>query len=186
MSDVRKFQHFGVELKKIRQGAKKSLDDVSEAVELPTTELQRIEHGAVRPKQALILLLAAYFNLSRPKTTQLLNLAGYKSPEKSSASSLPWQKALQQLAGQHGSGIQQILLAFSETASEDKVLYTDATSVNVSPSGVVIEFAQRSSTEKQEKPRIAARVGMSVNHAYRFKEILQQALTELESKRDSN
>ena len=77
MNENSKYYNFGGQLKKIRLDANKTIDDVSGAVELSVDRLRQIELGEIRPQEELIFLLASYFNLSFPKTQNLLRLAGY-------------------------------------------------------------------------------------------------------------
>lgn len=176
MSEPRKFQDFGNQLKRIRLEANKTINDVSGAVELSSEKLQQIELGEVRPREELVFLLSSYFNLSFPKTQHLLRLAGYgkkventQTEFKSLFGSLPANKA-------HDS--QQFFLAISDLYDE-RTLYTNETSVNVSSSGVVIEFLQSAATNRDNQPKTIAKVGMSIEHAYQLRDILQHALDNL-------
>ena len=133
MKEIRRFQSFGVQLKKIRLEANKTLDDVSGAVELSSDKLRQIELGSVRPKQGLIFLLAGYFNLSFPKTQQLLQLAGYDG--NSAGDSQAKSRALfGNIPTRKIKDIQHFFFAISDLG-EEKTVYTNETSVNVSNSG---------------------------------------------------
>ncbi len=184
MSESRKFQDFGGQLKKIRLDANKSLDDVSGAVELSNDKLEQIELGVVRPKEELIFLLASYFNLSFPRTQHLLRLAGYgkrvaentKTDFKSLFSNLPTSKIQDS---------QQFFLAIADF-NDDRAIYTNETSVNVSNSGVVIEFLQSTAINRDNQSKTIAKIGMSIEHAHQLRDILQHALDNLRKSQKDN
>ena len=184
MSSSNKFQDFGGQLKKIRLDANKTIDDVSGAVELSTRKLKQIELGEVRPKEELIFLLASYFNLSFPKTQQLLNLAGYNKKIIDSTKE-EFQTFFGNLSGRKTQDTQQVFLAITDL-SDEKTFYTNETSVNVSNSGVVIEFLQSAAINRNNRPKTVAKVGMSVEHAYQLRDILQHALANLKKSQKDN
>lgn len=178
----KKFQDFGAQLKKIRLNASKTISDVSGAIELPEDKLKQIEKGESRPAEELIFLLANYFDLSFTKTQHLLRLAGYskkitnsvEAEFKSLFNNLPANK----------SDEPQILLAITDL-KDDRAVYTNETRVNVSSSGVVIEFLQCASVNRNNRPKTVSKIGMSVEHAYRLRDILNHALADLRSQKDN-
>ena len=177
MSDNKKFQDFGGQLKKIRLGANKSINDVSGAVELPVNQLKQIELGEVRPKAELIFLLANYFVLSFEKTQQLLRLAGYTRKGKGDKNK-GLHSVLGGLPSQRSEDSQRVLLIVPEL-NDERTTYINETSVNVSNSGVVIEFLQSATISRDNQAKIIAKVGMSVEHASQLRSILQKALANL-------
>ena len=177
MSDNKKFQDFGGQLKKIRLGANKSIDDVSGAVELPVNQLKQIELGEVRPKAELIFLLANYFVLSFEKTQQLLRLAGYTRKGKGGKNK-GLHSVLGGLPSQRSEDSQRVLLIVPEL-NDERTTYINETSVNVSNSGVVIEFLQSATISRDNQAKTIAKVGMSVEHASQLRSILQKALANL-------
>ena len=177
MSDNKKFQDFGGQLKKIRLGANKSIDDVSGAVELPVDKLKRIELGEVRPKAELIFLLANYFVLSFEKTQQLLRLAGYARKGKGGKNK-GLHSVLGGLPSERSEDSQRVLLIVPEL-NDERTTYINETSVNVSNSGVVIEFLQSATISRDNQAKVIAKVGMSVEHASQLRSILQKALANL-------
>ena len=177
MSESSKFQDFGGQLKRIRLDAKKTIDDVSGAVELSVDKLVQIEMGTVRPKEELIFLLASYFNLSFSKTQQLLRLAGYK--KKIVGDSQGFESLFKNLPINKLHDPQQILVAISEL-SDDRAIYINETKVNVSSSGVVVEFLQSATINRDNRAKTISKVGMSVEHAHQLCDILQRALSKLD------
>ena len=183
MSDNKKFHDFGGQLKKIRLDANKSIDDVSGAIELSVDRLRQIEGGEVRPEEEVVFLLAGYFKLSPATTQQLLRLAGYSKKligRTGRPDSLSGNVSSRRL-----SDSQQIVVAISELGS-DRAIYINETSVNVSRSGVVIEFLQSAAINRDNQAKTIAKIGMSVEHAYQLRDILQHALSNLKRQREAD
>ena len=181
MSVNKKYHDFGGQLKKIRLDANKSIDDVSGAVELSVDQLKRIELGEVRPEEEMVFLLAGYFRLSFARTQQLLRLAGYSKKLAGRAKEL--NAFLGGTFSRRSSEPQQIVVAISEFGS-DRAVYINETSVNVSHSGVVIEFLQSAAISRDNQAKTIAKIGMSVEHAYQLRDILQHALANLKRQRE--
>lgn len=184
MSEEKNYQRFGGQLKKIRLEAKKTLTDVSGAVELPEDKLSKIEKGTLRPREDLIFLLANYFKLSKPQTQQLRHLAGYrekrrKTPSQANQSPADLKMHLEDFIGRHLADSAGLLLTFTEPM-QDKALYTNKTDVNISHNGVIIQFSQSTFMEKGHISMPVAKVGMSLEHAQQFSKILIQALKKIE------
>src|ERR1700712_4992722 len=79
------FKMLGDHLKYLREQLKESLIEVSGAVEIETTDLQRIEQGEERPSEDILLLLIQHYNMQDQEAVQLWELAGYdgdNSPHK--------------------------------------------------------------------------------------------------------
>ena len=180
MENKQQFVAFGNKLKAIRLKSKKTINDVSGAVELPVDQLKRIEKGSMQPAEELVCLLASYFKLSRSETKTWLRLAGYDANAKSDPIADQLRNIIRHMTGGRGE-VQQLWLAVPEASPEDRVLYTDETSVNVSRSGVVVEFLASNSAQRQQKAKSVAKVGMSVEHARQLCGILQRALTNLKA-----
>ena len=177
MSGSGRFTDFGGQLKKIRLNANKTIDDVSGAVELSVDRLRQIEMGEVRPEEDLVCLLASYFKLSLPKTQHLLSLAGYKVRMTDGAKGL--ESIVKNFPGNKLRDPQQILVAISEMVDE-RAIYINETKVNVSSSGVVVEFLQSATINRDNRPKTISKIGMSVEHAYQLCDILQRALSKLD------
>ena len=184
MSESRKFQDLGGQLKKLRLDANKTIEDVSGAVELSADRLKQIEIGSIRPKEELIFLLASYFNLSFPKTQHLLWLAGYNKKVIQNAK-IDFRSLFNNASSKKVHDSRQILLAIPNL-QDDRTIYTNETSVNVSNSGVVIEFLQSATINQNNEAKTIAKVGMSVEHAYQLRDILQHALANLKRSQKDN
>ena len=182
MKEAKQFENLGGQLKKIRLDANKTLTDVSGALELSERQLSAIERGEERPHEELILLLASYFKLSKMQTQKLLYLAGYnKGSQKAKARSKKDNFAafLEDFLGKHMLDSQHFMIAFSEKIQE-KAIYTNETSVNVSQNGVIIKFAQSTFVDKAAISVPVAKVGMSLEHAHQLNKILTKALKKVE------
>ena len=180
MRDNKKYQNLGIQLKKLRLEANKTINDVSGAIELPASHLKKIETGEMRPHIELIHLLSSYFDLSKQQTKQLLNLAGYNRQQSNSAElKESFQNILENIIGHKISDSSQIMFAVSEDVKEERVaLYVDETHINVSHNGMMIEFRQSNS---KDDAKVIAKVGMSLEHAYKLKDTLRKALKNLEA-----
>lgn len=188
MNSNGKYQSFGKYLKKIRLEAKKTIDDVSGAVELPVAQLQKIEAGEVRPHQDLVYLLASYFKLGQYKMTTMLNLAGYKE-HKSSNEDIKdnFQAILEKIIGHKLGDGPQIMVAFSnEGSSNDQLaVFTNGMRFSVNNQGMIIEFLQQKNSRHKKAYKVVSRVGMSIDHAHKLKDTLQQALDKLQNDNDN-
>ncbi len=78
------FRTLGKHLKILRENQRKSLAEVSGAVEIDTDVLERIEKGEERPSEDLLMLLVSYFDLKDHEAVQLWDSAGYVRSEKDS------------------------------------------------------------------------------------------------------
>ena len=65
------FRTLGSHLKDLRESRRKSLDEVSGAIEIDTDTLERIEIGEERPSEDLLMLLINYFDLQDHEAVKL-------------------------------------------------------------------------------------------------------------------
>lgn len=77
MTNQRPYESFGRQIKKLRAQTKRSLIDVSGAVEIKPEDLNRIESGELQPSEELVVLFVNHFDLSEDDASQLWQLAGY-------------------------------------------------------------------------------------------------------------
>ena len=153
------FQILGKRLKRIREDLRESLDDVSGAVEVDTDILERIELGAERPSEDLLMLLINHFGIQESEAVQLWESAGYGQPE-------PDERRFSSYDMQTKPTM--VLLAI-----DARVLYSDNVMIAGSPQGLVLNFAQMTG---QQKPMPVARVGMSYEQAEEVLHALQQTI----------
>lgn len=154
------FKTLGTHLRYLREQLKQSLAEVSGAVEIDQKVLERIEAGAERPAEDILLLLISHFEVQDNDAVQLWELAGYES------------EASERI--RPGGDVQQpgknvvMFLAF-----DMRTVYTDSLDVHSNQAGVVLNFSQ---TAGQDRSVPVARLGMSYDQAEQVVQTMQQAL----------
>lgn len=160
------YQSFGQELKKLRSKAAKSPAEVSSAVEIDESRLQKYEAGEQRPSEDILLLLIQHFNLKDDQATELWNLAGYSgNPDEE-----------QYFMNDESGNAQQVTVGV--TPHDARIVYTDMIQVMVNNYGVIINFMQGAGPSSQ--PLAVSRVGMSKEHARSVLEVLKKTLDQSE------
>jgi transcriptional regulator with XRE-family HTH domain len=162
MSDKRQplpFKSLGIRLKTIRQKLQESVADVSGAVEIDESMLQRIEQGSERPSEDILLLLISHFGMRDDEAASLWQLAGYDPPHDHDHD-LPDDLK----------NDRNLVLVM---AVDPRVMYSDNIQVQINPNGVVMNFSQASTSGR---PLTTARVGMSREQAYNVLRSLQETL----------
>lgn len=166
MSDVNKslpYESLGSILRRLREGSRESLAEVSGAVEIDETALDRIEAGTERPSEDILLLLISHFAVADDKAAELWQLAGY---DKAADDDAPEQAA---------NGRPQTLMVMIDP----RVMYSDQVEVVANNQGVVLNFSQNAGQNGQ--PLTVARIGMSQDQAKMVMGILHQALYDLDN-----
>src|ERR1700748_2828432 len=75
------YETLGSQLRHLRERNRESMAEVSGAVEIDETELSKIEAGAERPSEDILLLLISHFAVEDDKAAELWQLAGYDRQE---------------------------------------------------------------------------------------------------------
>jgi transcriptional regulator with XRE-family HTH domain len=148
----------GEKLKRFREVHKESLAEASEAVEIPTDMLERIEHGKECPSEDVLTLLISHFGVHEQDAGQLWEWAGYGRTIEGHAD------ALQDIANK---------AAVVLVALDSRVMYTNGASLHADQNGVTLSFSQ-AGLQQQSVP--VARVGMSWELAAQVMTLLQQAV----------
>lgn len=162
MSEPNKpFTSLGNHLKYVREQAKQSLAEVSGAVEIDESYLQRIEEGVERPGEDILLLLISHFGVKDREAVQLWESAEYDSAIPDDFKS---ENELAQL------GNKQVVMLM---AMDMRTVYSDGLEVLATPAGVTMNFTQTLSGS-QVSP--VARVGMSQQQAEQVIKSMQTAL----------
>lgn len=164
MSENKRTQHpyqkLGDKLKSVRVGLKRSVSEVSGAVEIDDKALEQIERGEQRPAEEILALLISYFDLKDDEASNIWKLAGYD--DKSTSSS-----------------VFELNQPIAMMMPMDlRVVYTDMVHVMINNYGVVMNFMQSSGQKNQ--PLAVSRIGMSKEHARSVLEILDQSLKQAE------
>ncbi len=161
MSEVEKpFTSLGNHLKYVREQSRQTLAEVSGAVEIEQTQLERIEDGVERPAEDILLLLISHFGVKDREAVQLWELAEYDSevPDE-----LKPDEPLQLNAKN------TVMLL----AMDMRTMYSDGLDVTVNPSGVTLTFNQAMGGSQMAP---VAKVGMSHQQAELVIKTLQQAM----------
>jgi transcriptional regulator with XRE-family HTH domain len=158
---MRPFKRLGDHLKSLREKKNETLAEVSGAVEIDTEELETIERGTERPSEDILMLLISHFGMQDNEAVRLWELAGYDKSQRTKSEDNLITNAKQMV----------MLLAF-----DTRTIYSDGFSINVDPSGVVLNFTQAG--ERKERLTVS-RVGMSIEQAENMSQLLQRALLQL-------
>lgn len=156
------YQNLGDKLKAIREDKKRTIPEVSGAVEIEETTLEKIETGELRPAEDILALLISYFEVLDEEAKKLWELAGYQdSTENSNNQTYELN--------------QQIAMVMP---IDLRVVYTDMVHVMINDFGVVMNFMQGNGPKNQ--PLAVARIGMSHEHAKSVLDILDKSLKQAE------
>lgn len=158
------YVNLGEKLRAVRVNQKRTVTEVSGAVEIDATTLEGIERGEQRPAEEILALLISYFEIKDEEATSLWKLAGYD--DKNTSTSIFELN-------------QPIAFAMP---MDLRVVYTDMVHVMINNYGVVMNFMQSSGQNNQ--PLAVSRIGMSKEHARSVLEILDQSLKQAD-KQDS-
>ena len=161
------YQSFGEVLKHLRSKAAKSSAEVSSAVEIDESRLEKYETGEQRPPEDILLLLIQHFDLPDEQASELWKLAGYSGE--------PTEDLY--FENDDDGGAQQVSVGVS--AHDARIVYTDMIQVMVNNYGVIINFMQGAGPASQ--PLAVSRVGMSKEHARSVLEVLQKTLEQAEN-----
>lgn len=156
------FKRLGDRLRTIRQKLQETVADVSGAVEIDETQLERIEKGSERPSEDILLLLISHFGMSDDEAAGLWNLAGYEPPQ----------------THEHDHGTPDDPLKSDRNlvlvmAVDPRVIYSDGIQVQATKNGVVMNFSQGGGSGKS---MTTARIGMSREQAHNVLKALQETL----------
>lgn len=157
----KRFVDLGKHLKFVREQAKKSLAEVSGAVEIDERHLERIEAGIERPDEEILMLLINHFGLKDREAVQLWESAHYESD-------MPDEIRIDNDSS-HLAGKTMVMLL----ALDSRTVYSDGAEVVVNPAGVTINFTQNVPGNQQN---IVSRVGMSHQQAEAVIKSVQTAL----------
>lgn len=170
MSDdfgVQSLRLLGLKLCGFRQKSRQSLSDVADSVEISEQLLESFEQGHERPSEDVLMLLINHFNMNDDTAVDLLELAGYETPE-----------APQQGISPEAMLTKQPVLMLM--AMDSRIVYTDGVHIAASPEGVVLNFTQSGSQTAAGQPLTVARVGMSPAQANNVLQTLSKTLAMLQ------
>lgn len=160
------YKSLGQELLRIRKRIQESIAEVSGAVEITDEQLSTYEEGTIRPAEDILQLIISHFNLKDEESDALWDLAGYEEKQP--------PLVQEDVYTQHP--------AIMVMPMDSRIVYSDSYQVSINQYGVVMTFLQNNGQNVQQVP--VARVGMSIDHAKRIVETLQQTIktaTEIKS-----
>jgi hypothetical protein len=164
------FVNLGQHLRTVREQLKRSLAEVSGAVEIEQHELELIEAGQRRPEEDVMLLLISYFNVQDQEALHLWELAHYDSD---------LSEHLQLEQAHNGTGPTDPASFVNKPmvmllSMDVRTMYSDGLDVTTNQAGITLQFTQSVTHQTQAVP--IARVGMSHQQAELVIQTLQTAL----------
>lgn len=163
------FKDLGEKIKAVRQSKKRSIDEVSGAIEISEATFRKIEQGEQRPAEDTLATLLSYLDIQDSEAEKYWELAGYQTKADSMGM---------------GSGDQSSTFELNQPIAmmmpvDLRVVYTDMVHVMVNDFGVVMNFMQTAGNGSQ--PLAVSRIGMSREHAKSVIKILSQSIEQAES-----
>ena len=165
------FRILGEKLKTIRQKLHESVAEVSGAVEIDEQSLQRIEQGAERPSEDILLLLINHFGMQDDDAATLWQLAGYDDPNDEDHTH----------HGQQPENQNRTMVMIM--AVDPRVIYSDGAQVTANANGVILGFSQGVGTPSAIT---TAKIGMSREQAYALMNTLERTLKASEPRQLPN
>ncbi|MDZ7744667.1 MAG: helix-turn-helix domain-containing protein [Candidatus Saccharibacteria bacterium] len=159
------YRSLGTRIKRLREYRHQTLLEVSGAVEIEPEVLRKIEQGAQRPSEDVLLLLISFFAMAEDEALKLWELAKYDQ---------------QNMPEGFGAEEDAAKTPVAVAASDARINYTDMVHVTVNNYGVVLNFMQGNGPGNQ--PIIVSRVGMSKEHARSVLDVLQKTMQASEPK----
>jgi hypothetical protein len=163
----------GKHLRTVREQAKRSLAEVSGAVEIEEKYLRQVEAGVLRPEEDIMLLLISYFNVQDQEALHLWELAHYDSDLNEHLQMDQQSTAEENL---QASGKQTVMLV----AMDVRTMYTDSADISANKAGVTLSFNQTNPQpgNDQQQNVTVSRVGMSYHQAEQLAQTLQKVLLQ--------
>lgn len=164
------YKNFGDRLKRLREGRRESVAEVSGAVEIPEVELQKFEAGVARPTEDILMLLFSHFNLDDAPADELWKLAGYEDRTSSDDD----QDVPPHIVSPH-----QAMMVMMDP----RIMYSDGVEAVAGNRGVVLTFSQMNNVmgQNQSQPLVISRIGMSREQAQQVMGVLHQVLYDLDN-----
>lgn len=162
----RPYDTLGKHLRYLREQQSESLAEVSGAVEIDTTELERIEAGHDRPEEEILMLLINHFNMQDQEAVQLWELAGYDQAANDE------RQRQEDILQEALSGQKPVVVVLGVDA---RTMYSDQANITTDSAGIVMNFGQQNG---KQQPQSVARIGMSYDQAEAVLLQLQRAILQ--------
>jgi len=153
------YKTLGTHLKYVREQKNETLLEASGAVEIEPEALERIEAGAERPSEDILMLLINHFDVQDQEAVQLWESAGYDRGDARQG----------KLAAENLDKATLVVLAM-----EARTMYSDGLVIDANRGGLVLNFTQGSAAKGQQLP--IAKIGMSYEQAEEVIKTLQHAV----------
>ncbi len=163
-SNEQPYSELGNFIKSHRQKINESLQDVSSAIEIEPSDLEKIELGQDRPSEDILILLINHFNLKDNEALMLWKMANYDDIsllENMPYTTIPKNDVVQ------GANIVMLMPV------DARAIYSDNFEVLVGQTGLILNFSQNM-PNNQTIP--VSKVGVSVEQATNILKALQTAL----------
>jgi hypothetical protein len=160
----------GRHLKTVREQSRRSLAEVSGAVEIEEQQLKLIESGLKRPEEEVMLLLISYFNMADQEALHLWEMAQYDT-------NLDEHLQLETDDNNLPNMLSKPMIML--LSMDVRTMYSDGVEVSWNESGLTLNFTQAHNpgASKKKQPTLSvAKVGMSYRQAEKVLECLQRAL----------
>jgi hypothetical protein len=165
----RPFANLGQHLRNVREQSKRSLAEVSGAIEIDEQALRLIEIGQKRPEEEVMLLLISYFNVQDQEALHLWELAKYDSDL---SDHLRFNGADADVEADASTQSKPVIMMLT---MDVRTLYSDGIEINTNQAGVTFNFTQSGSQGAGNNVSVA-RLGVSYTQAEEVLHALQTAL----------
>ena len=164
------FASLGKHLKNVREQSKRSLAEVSGAIEIDEKALQLIEIGQERPEEEVMLLLISYFGVQDQEALHLWELARYDSDL---SDHMQFHETDEPATTSPASSKPVIMML----AMDMRTMYSDGLEINWNKAGLTLNFTQANPQPHTKPANISvARVGLSHAQAEQVLKSLERAL----------
>jgi transcriptional regulator with XRE-family HTH domain len=164
------FANLGKHLRNVREQSKRSLAEVSGAIEIDEQALRLIEIGQERPEEEVMLLLISYFGVQDQEALHLWELACYDSDL---TDHLQFNEPGQ---GPEAAALMNKPIVMM-LAMDMRTMYSDGLEINWNQAGLTLNFTQTNPQSGGKTPAVSvARVGLSHNQAEQVLRSLERAL----------
>lgn len=173
MSQLEKpYANLGKHLKNVREQSKRSIAEVSGAIEIDEKSLLRIEVGQERPEEEVMLLLISYFGVQDQEALHLWELARYDSDL---SDHLQFSENDLETAPHANLQTKSVIMML---AMDMRTLYSDGLTIQANKAGLTLNFTQTNSQSKKGQPgeTLVSSIGLSYTQAEQVLKQLETAL----------
>lgn len=152
-------QILGKFLKQKRQDNDLTSAQTADKLNVNAPYYSRLENGKEKPSLKLLDKLASFYGLPLEDKQLLEQLAGFATASRSASNNTETGIPANPIQARINLDPQKLLVLFSDTAF-----------ITVSDNGVVFDFGQKVASFNEQ--HIVSRVGMSIRHAEKFRDLL--------------